>query len=46
MEELLIDPKAPDFNEEDMIEKFKELRDDTSLHHFERDRYEKLIKIL
>lgn len=34
MEELGFDPKHPDFKEEDMIAKFRQLSEDNTIHFF------------
>ena len=46
MAELNIDPKAPDFNEKDMVAKFQEIADNPREHFFIRDRFAKLIDLL
>jgi len=46
MEELKIDHTDPDFKEEDMIAKFKELAENEDLHHWEKRRYSDLVSLL
>ena len=46
MDELKIDPKSPDFSEEEMIKKFKQISEDPNTHFFQRDRFKKLIGVL
>ena len=46
MEELGFDPKHPDFKEEMMISKFRQLSEDNTIHFFQRDRYKSLLAAL
>lgn len=46
MDELQIDPEDPGFSEEKMIQQFKDMSEDNSLHFQDRDRFAHLAKVM